>query len=187
MFKRLFAILALFIGTNAVLAEDIHFDNEVYTLKYSALAPQTSGYGNEYFKKYENVSNWTKMVGIYYYPNEKDPIKYAQDFDKTVENTDNSVLLKFIQNKKYDKAAISFLVNGCENAKKYFEYNIYKFEKHPDKGMMVLKYAVKHYFTNDSEIKSIAEKIKENNDKCLETIISSPIPPIVEKDIQLKE
>lgn len=80
MFKRLFAILALFIGTNAVLAEDIHFDNEVYTLKYSALAPQTSGYGNEYFKKYENVSNWTKMVGIYYYPNEKDPIKYAQDF-----------------------------------------------------------------------------------------------------------
>ena len=79
------------------------------------------------------------------------------------------------------------MVNGCENAKKYFEYDIYKFEKHPDKGMMVLKYAVKHYFTNDNEIKTIAEKIKAENDKCLETIISSPIPPIVEKDLQLKE
>ena len=187
MFKRLLTILALLIGANAAMSEDIHFDNEVYTLKYSALAPQTQGYGNEYFKKYENVSNWTKMVGIYYYPKENDPIKYAQNFDKTVENTDNSVLLKFIQNKKFDKAEIGFLVNGCENAKKYFEYDIYKFEKHPDKGMMVLKYAVKHYFTNDSEIKTIAEKIKAENDKCLETIISSPIPPIVEKDLQLKE
>ncbi len=185
--KRIFSILLmLFISQMSCFAEDIHFDNEVYTLKYSALAPKTNGYGNEYFKKYENVSNWSKMIGIYYYPDEKDPVKFAENFDKTVESTDNSVLLKLIENKKSDKAAISFLVNGCENAKKYFEYDIYKFEKHPDKGMLVLKYAVKHFFTNDNEINQIAQKVKENNDKYLEMIITSPIPPVIEKDIQIK-
>ncbi len=187
MFKKILTIIALFLGSAFCLAEDIHFDNEVYTLKYSSLAPNTNGYGNEYFKKYENVSNWTKMIGIYYYPDENNPLKYAEDFDKKVENTENSVLLKLIENKKSDKAAISFLVNGCENAKKYFEYDIYKFEKHPDKGMVVLKYAVKHFFTNEDEIKQIAQKVKENNDKYLEMIITSSIPPVIEKDILIRE
>lgn len=183
MKRIILTFLALLCSQIIALSEEIHFDNNVYTLKYSAIAPQTKGYGNEYFLKSENVSNWNKMIGVYYYPEENNPIKYAQDFDKTIENTENSMLLKYIENKKCDKAALSFLVNGCENAKKYFEYDIYKFEKNPNKGMTVLKYAVKHYFTDDDEINSIAEKIKENNDKYLETIITSPIPSIIEKDI----
>lgn len=186
--KRIFfTILAIFMTQIISYAEEIHFDNEVYKLKYSAIAPQTNGYGNEYFRNSENVGNWVKMIGVYYYPDVSNPIKYAEDFDKTVENTENSVLLKLIENKKADKAAISFLVNGCENAKKYFEYDIYRFEKNPDKGMMVLKYAVKYYFTNDAEIKKIAENIKKNNDKYLETIITSAIPLLVEKDVLIRE
>lgn len=184
MIKRLLAILALFVGTS-VVAEEIHFDNEVYKLKFSALAPKTNGYGNEYFKAAENVSNWTKMVGVYYYPSEDNPIKYAQNFDKTIENTENSVLLKLIENKKANKAAISFLVNGCENNKKYFEYDIYKFEKHPVRGMIVIKYAVKHFFSNDSEIPKLAQRIKKDNDKYLEMLIISPTPKVIEKDINL--
>ena len=186
--KRIFfTILAIFMTQIISYAEEIHFDNEVYKLKYSAIAPQTNGYGNEYFRNSENVGNWVKMIGVYYYPDVSNPIKYAEDFDKTVENTENSVLLKLIENKKADKAAISFLVNGCENAKKYFEYDIYRFEKNPDKGMMVLKYAVKHYFTNYTEIKKINKNIKENNDKYLETIITSAIPLLVEKDVLIRE
>ena len=127
------------------------------------------------------------MIGIYYYPDENNPIKFAENFVKTIENTDNSVLLKFIENKKSDKAAISFLVNGSENAKKYFEYDIYKFEKHPNKGMLLLKYSVKYFFTNEEQIKQIAKNVKENNDKYLEMIISSPIPPVVEKDIKIEQ
>lgn len=53
--------------------------------------------------------------------------------------------------------------------------------------MVVLKYAVKHYFTNNDEIKSIAENIKKENDKYLETIITSPIPTIIEKNIPAHE
>lgn len=185
MKKFILTFLAFLCSQIIAMSEEIHFNNNVYILKYSSIAPTTNGYGNEYFLKSENVANWQKMIGVYYYPEENNPIKYAQNFEKTIENTENSVLLKFIENKKSDKSAISFLVNGCENAKKYFEYDIYKFEKHPTKGMVVLKYAVKHYFTDESQITSIAENIKENNDKYLEMIIISPIPAIVERDINI--
>lgn len=183
MKRIILTFLALFCTQIIALAEEIHFNNNVYTLKYSSLAPTTNGYGNEYFLKSENVGNWSKMIGVYYYPKENEPIKFAQDFDKTIENTENSVLLKFIENKKTNQAALSFLVNGCENAKKYFEYDIYKFEKFSSGGMVVLKYAVKHFFTDEAEISTIAQNIKESNDKYLETIITSPIPAIIEKDI----
>lgn len=187
MKRIILTILALFYSQMISFAEEIHFDNSVYKLKFSALAPKTNGYGNEYYMNKENVSNWTKMIGVYYYPNETDPVKFAQNYDKTIENTDNSVLLKLIENKKTNKAVISFLVNGSENAKKYFEYDIYKFEKHPTKGMVALKYAVKYFFTNNDEIQTIAQKVKEKNDEYLEHLIVSPIPTIIEKNIALAE
>lgn len=178
-------ILAFLAPNLCCCSEEIHFDSEIYKLKYSAIAPQTKGYGNEYFRGNENVGNWIKMIGVYYYPEENNPLKYAENFDKTVENTENSMLLKLIENKKCNKAAISILVNGCENNKKYFEYDIYRFEKAPNKGMVVVKYAAKHFFKNDNEINSIAKNIKENNDKYLEQIISSQLPSVIEKDVSI--
>ena len=53
--------------------------------------------------------------------------------------------------------------------------------------MMVLKYAVKYFFTNNEEIKTIADKVKKENDKYLEMLITSPIPPVIEKDISFRE
>ena len=182
--KKLFlTFIALLCTPLIVLAEQIHFDNETYNLKFSALAPKTNGYGNEYYKNNENVSNWTKMVGVYYYPEENDPIKFAQNFDKTIENTDNSMLLKLVENKKTDKAVMSFLINNCENSKNYFEYDLYKFEKHHDKGMIVSKYAAKYFFKDNSEITKIAQNIKKNKDKYLGLFIVSPTPTIVEEYI----
>lgn len=169
--------------TNYARAEEIHFNNDVYILKYSALSPLSKGYENEYFLKNETRNNRTKMIGIYYYPDENNPIKFADEKCKQVESNETNVLLKFIENKKADKAALSYLEHGALDGKNYFEYNIYKYEKHPDKGMMVLRYAVRNFFTTDDEITKIGNKIKEENDIYLQKIIESPIPPIVEKDI----
>lgn len=173
-------ILALRQKSNA---EEIHFNNNIYTLKYSALSPVNKGYENEYFPKDENRNNWTKMVGIYYYPEESNPIKFADKKSKGIESEEINVLLKYIENKKADKAAISYLQNGSCNDKNYFEYNIMKYEKHPTKGMMELRYAIRYFFAAKDEIPKIAEKVKSQNDEYLQIIIESPIPPIVEKDI----
>lgn len=182
--KKLFlTICTLLFSQMLSFSEEIHFDNEVYKLKFSAIAPKTKGYGNEYFKNNENVSKWTKMIGVYFYPNEESPIKYAQNFDKIIEKTDNSILLKLIENKKANKAVISFLVNGSENTKKYFEYDVYKFERYSKKGIVVVKYAVKYFFTNKNEISKIAQNIKKNNDKYLKLLITSATPLVIEKDV----
>lgn len=185
MFKIILSILLAFFISSMCMAEDIHFDGEKYTLKYSDIIPSTTGYGNEYLKSNENFSNWTKKIAVYYYPNETSPIKFVENFDKTIENTENSILLKMIANKKDDKSIISFLVNGCENAKKYFEYDVYKFEKQATKGMVAVKYSEKYFFTNEAEINTIVEKVKEENDKYLEMLAVSQLPDIVEKVVHL--
>ena len=86
--------------TNYARAEEIHFNNNVYILKYSALSPETKGYENEYFLKGENRNNRTQLIGIYYYPEINKPIKFADERCKEVENNETDVLLKFIENKK---------------------------------------------------------------------------------------
>ena len=49
--------------------------------------------------------------------------------------------------------------------------------------MMVLRYSVRNFFTTDEEITQIGTRVKEENDAYLQKIIESPIPPVVEKDI----
>lgn len=185
--KKLFLIFCLILCFQLVCcSEEICFDNETYQLKFSAYAPCTNGFGNEYFKNTENVFNWTKMIGVYGYPNENSPIKYAQNFSKTIENTENSMLLKLIENKKVDKAIVSYLVNGGDKDKKFFEYDVVKFEKHPKKGMVMTKYASKYFFKNDSEIEKIAQNIKVNNDKYLEMLAISQTPTVIETNKSIK-
>lgn len=178
--------ISLFLFAQSTKAEEIHFNNNVFILKYSSLSAVNKGYENEYFLKNENKSDWTKMVGIYYYPEVSNPLKFANEEDKKIEAKENDVLLKFIENKKQNKAALSYLENGNLNGRNFFEYIIYKFEKHPDKGMMVLRYAERYFFISDAEITQIGNKVKESNDEFMKTIVTSPIPPVVEKDVNIE-
>ena len=167
----------------AAKAENIHFNNDVYILKSSSYSDINKGYENEYFPNNDKKSDWVKMIGIYYYPNVKDVIKFSNDSDKKIEEKDNVVLLKYIVNKKQNKAVLSFLENGEVNGKNYFEHDIYKYEPHPNKGMMVLRYSKRFFFNTNEEITKIGHEVKAINDDLIEQIIISPIPQIVEQDI----
>ena len=186
---KLFLNILLLVGLSSIIfamatkAEEIHFYNEIFKLKYSSFSSAATGYENEYFPANETRSNWSKMVGIYYYPEIKNPLKFAEEKTKTIETNEREVLLKFIENKKADKAALSYLENGSTNGKNFFEYNIFKYEKHPTKGMMTLRYAIRYFFNNNDEITALARKVKAENDEYLTKIIESPIPPIIKKNI----
>ena len=182
----LLLIVSIFAFNQIAKAEEIHFNNDVFTLKQSSMSAINKGYENEYFLKNENIDNWTKLVGIYYYPEVSNPIKFADNECKSIEGNDINVLLKYIENKKADKAALSYLQNGSVNGRNFFEYNIFKYEEHPEKGMMALRYAIRYFFNNNNEITTLAQKVKAENDEYLTKIIESPIPPIVEKDISEK-
>lgn len=177
----LFAVF--FILNQTVTAENIHFNDDVYDLKYSETTSKDKIIENEYYKVKENRSFWTSMVGIYYNPEVSNPLKYASDVDKKIETSENLILLKFMQNKKQDVAVISYLENVVQDNGTYFIYNIYKYEKHPKKGMMILRFAKKYAFNNKEEITKIGEEVRAINNDYMEKLIYSPIPPIVVKHI----
>ena len=168
---------------NNVQAENIHFNNDVYQLNTSRYSAINKGYENEYIPQDNEKNIREKMIGIYYYPEIKDPIKFAQNADKEIEVKSTVVLLKFIANKKQQKALLSFLDAGEADGKAYFEHNIYKYEPHPSKGMMILRYAKRYFPSTNEEAEKIALEVKSLNDDLMEQLIISPIPPIVEKDI----
>ena len=74
--------------------------------------------------------------------------------------------------------------NVIQDDKTFFIYNnIYKYEKHPKKGMMILRFAKKYVFNSKEEITHIAQEVKAINNDYMEQIIISPIPQIVVKHI----
>ena len=73
--------------------------------------------------------------------------------------------MKFIANKKQNKAVLSFLDSGEIEGKAYFEHNIYKYEPHPKKGMMILRYAKKYFSLTNEDAVKIAQEIKEIKEK----------------------
>lgn len=178
----LFLFLVFLILSQAVKAENIHFNDDIYKLKASETL-SGNVIRNDYYKDNENPNFWTSMVEIKYYPDVTSPIKYSNDADKKIESDDKCVLLKFIQNKKNEIALISYLENGIQQDKTFFIYNIYKYEKHPKKGMMVLRFAKKYVFNTKEEIVKMANEVKTVNNDYMERLIISPIPPIVEKQI----
>ena len=176
-------LLFIFIIAQNVSAENIHFNDYVYTLKSTDISKHSEVIKNEYFTQNESKDFWTTSIDIYYYPEEKNPLKFAANFDKEIEKQENMLLLKFIQNKKQDIAVISYFENIIQNYTTYFIYNICKYEKHPEKGTLVLKFAKKYVFNTKEEITKIARDIKAVNNDYMEQMIILQIPEIVEKEI----
>jgi len=176
-------LFVFLIFSKSVKAENIYFNNDLYILKQSKFSEINKGYENYYFLEKESENNWTKTLEILDYPEIKNPIKFAQNADKEIETKSGVILLKFIANKKQNKAVLSFIDIGEANGKPYIEHNIYKYEPYKDKGMVILRFA-KRYFSNDKdEIAKIAHEIKNINDDLLEQIVISPTPQITEKEI----
>ena len=124
IFPFYFLLLFIFLVLSQVVkAENIHFNDSVYDLKYSEITSKSRIIENEYYKVKENRDYWTSMIGIYYNPEISNPLKYAADVDKKIETTENLVLLKFMQNKKKDVAIISYLENVVQDDKTFFIYN----------------------------------------------------------------
>jgi hypothetical protein len=170
----------MFLGLSlSVFAENIHFNDLIYKLKSADNSKETVE--NEYYIDAENDDVWTSKVEITYYPEISNPLKYASDVDKNVSAADNQLLLKFVQNKKIDIAVLSYLENEVNDDCACFIYNVLKFEKHPDKGIMVLRFAKKYRVNSKNDIQKVANEVKAINDDYIERIIISPIPPIVKE------
>jgi hypothetical protein len=170
--KKVYVFEILLLGfcllfAECVVAESINFGDFLYIKKENS---------NQYFKANETDSNWTSKIETFYYPEVENPLKYAENQDKEIENNDKCVLLKFMQNKKQSVAIISYLENSIERDGKVFTHNICKYEKHPQKGMVIIRYAKKYYFNTEEEITSIGHEIRRINNDYMERMIITESP-----------
>lgn len=177
-------LMTLSVYCAAEAQNEITFDNKAFVLKSTAQSMNLPHSMNEYFLKGESKYDWTQMLGVYHIPDIKDPVKYAEQFDNKIEKDETCLLLKFVKNKKTDQAVISYLENGNDNGKNFFTYNVYKYEKNPISGITEFRYAIKYFFKDKAEIISIANTVRDENDKYMTMLISSSIPPIVEKELE---
>ena len=166
-----------------VSAENVHFNDFIYTLKSTDLSKRSEVIKNEYFTANESKNFWTSSIDILYYPEQNNPLKFASELDSKIEKKENLLLLKFIQNKKRNIAVISYLENIIQNDKTYFIYNICKYEKHSKRGTLVLKFSKKYVFNTKEEITKIAQDVKSINDDYMEQMIILQIPQIVDKEL----
>jgi hypothetical protein len=165
--KKVYVLEILLLGfclifAQCVVAESISFGDFLYIRKDDS---------NQYYKKSETPDSWTSRIETLYYPEVENPLKYASEQDKIIENDDKCVLLKFIQNKKQGIAIISYLENSIERDGKVFTHNICKYEKHPVKGIVMIRYAKKYYFNTDEEITNIGHEIRRINNDYMEQMI----------------
>ena len=181
--KKLLSVLIVFLGLNlSALAENIHSNDLIYKLK--TVDKNGTKLENDYYIDGENDDFWTSKVEITYLPEVSNPLKYASEVDKKVSVNEKKLLLKFVQNKKLDIAVLTYLENEISDDCACFVYNVMKYEKHPDKGIMALRFAKKYKVNTNDDIQKIANEVKAINDDYMERIIISPIPPIVKENSQ---
>ena len=174
----LFVVFISVIFTQAVWADSINFDDKIYNLKSREIT-KSNIIENEYFYNSDSKKSWTSMIEVQYFPDIKNPLKYSNDKDEMIEKNERCVLLKLVQNKKQDIAVISYLENVSAGEKTYFVYNVCKYQKYQNKGMIALRYAKRYDFLTHNDIKNIAYEVRKINDEYMEKLIMLEIPDIV--------
>lgn len=172
-------MFAYFTFIQCAKADNIHFNNDIYKFIPNSSVTESIPQKNVYYLGNENDGNWTKIIELYYYPENSNPIAFAKEADKEMESKDNTVLLKFIENKKQNKALLSYLQTGFCNGKDCFEHNIYKYEKSEKKGILVTRYVKRYFYTNKDDVTRIGKEVKAINDDLLEQLIISPVPQFI--------
>lgn len=160
----------------------INFDGKIFELKYSKKSPQTNTYINEYFMSEEKYSDWTELMGVYYFPKQKSPISYAEKFAKQVLSSGRPAEL--IVNEKTNAAILTFMTQGGKLPTK-IELNIFKCEKSPKGGTIALQYSHRYFLNEVKDVESMNASIEKNRLKWINFLINTPMPQLVERDIDL--
>jgi len=178
-----FLLIFIFIG-NSVSAESIHFTDYIYKIKTVNNTGKQNFVENIYYTNNEDGNNWSSRFDVYYYPGITNPLKYAQQISKDIENNDKLLLLKFVQNKKQNVALISYLETSEQNGQTVFVYNIFKYQARNKKGIDILRFEKIYSCSDKTAIINMTEEIRKINDDYMERMIITPIPEIITDNIK---
>lgn len=171
--------------TQQKTTNQLKFDNKVFRLKFSAYAPETKSYMNEYYRAKENGDNWTGLIGVQYLKRINSPLEAAKQLE-TLAYSQTKVRGNILYNKQENKAIVALILFGKnDDNSEYIEQNVYKIEKARNKkGVMLIHYAHKYPVQADTNRDELQATLKSNQTKWVNAISKLEIPKIVEKDIK---
>ncbi len=185
--KKLLTFIVMFlmfcIPVFAQTNPSVNFDGKAYVLKYSAKM-QTGSYMNEYYLPAEKYGNWTKLIGVFDYPQMKDPINGAAIFLNSVKskNTPGEMWV----NKDKNSAVVSFIViTGGGNSPLKSEINFFRYEKSAKNGTIALQYAERYVIKTDAEYEEYKKNLRDRVLKFTRLMTTAPMPELVERDVDL--
>ena len=186
MKKILLSIVMISVFGISVFAQSnpsVNFNGKSYVLKYSAKM-QAGAYANEYYLPAEKYDNWTKLIGVFDYPQEKSPVIAANNLLNKAKSMDSSGQIWV--NKEKNSAVVSFIIftgGGSEPLKA--EINFFRYEKSAKNGSIALQYAERHVINTDAEYEEFKTYIASQIPKIANIMTNAPMPNIVERNVDL--
>ncbi|MCM1265806.1 MAG: hypothetical protein NC200_06365 [Candidatus Gastranaerophilales bacterium] len=180
MKKFFIAIVSIICFASSVFAHSITFNKEVYELQYSR--HNETSYINEYVRPTQNLDNWTNIITVHYFTNEKID-EYIKKFLYVIGKLDSAQVIKYSP----ENNLFSFMVGRkLTKQKGYFEYNVLRVEKAKEGGIMVLQLGHKYKFKDTETLQKAMENCVKYNTKYTNLILKTPMPKIVKETVEVK-
>ncbi len=183
MKRFIFVLLFLFIcfGIQYSCAFELKFSGNNYKLLYSEKTPEHSGYINEYFKLGENRNSWSEIINVIHFPNAYSPLDHAQEFSNYLnsQNCPNALEL----NEEQNSALLDFIIIDGQKLPIILEFNVFKYEKHPECGTIAVQYVKRYSVYNTKQVEKIKKEFKKLRPKTLKGLQNFDIPDIVKQNI----
>ncbi len=165
MRHQLLACAALCLFATVVRAEEksdtpqiVRFGEEQFELAYE-LETATNDM-KEYLLPGESLKKWTKLVGIYKYPQIHDPRAFAEHMGEMVQAQNPRARSYVGFDPQTGEATIDFVTWPIDN--KFVEFNLFKFKRDGANGIVAHQYAVRDYNDKNLFVKNLQQLRKES-------------------------
>jgi hypothetical protein len=158
-------------------AESVRFDDKDFELKFATNATLSNGYIKEYIPKNQNLNKWEEMISIHTFPKVSDPKQFAQYLGDIV-NKKYGAKFYLIINQKENMAVLSFILPSNDKNLPFLEYNLWKYKKHNNGGIIGLQYAKRFYIKKNTNLKLIGVEFSKKHPILVNKIIKMPYPKL---------
>lgn len=174
----------MFITMTSVSAEEnysLNFQGEQYNLIYSYKSSEHNGYFNGYFKSGEDMNSWTEMVAVHHFPNVFSPIETAHNFKEYLAQLRCPCSIS--EDEKNNRGMIDCLIIDSDDLPIVLEFNVFKYEKHPECGTIALQYVKKFNVDNVLQVEKVKSDFEKYRPKAIKQVLNYEMPELVKVDI----
>ncbi len=182
--KRFLVLLLIFFVLPSVSAEEIYrldFQGEQYNLIYSQKSSEHNGYFNGYFKQGEDINSWTDMIAVHHFPNVFSPIETAHNFKEYLAQLRCPCAIS--EDEENNRSMIDCLVIDSEELPIVLEFNVFKYEKHPECGTIAFQYVKKYSVDNVLQVEKVKKDFEKYRPRIIKQVLKYEMPELVKVDI----